>query len=135
MIISLVTITTNTGSMSEWYYVAVSVTLPPESSRIIENVDLISWKTIVLGALNQMYGAVGQLSPFDILHHDGATAIVRCQVADAERMKTALLLHTVPVALLVGGAPDAFDHSEAPLAVTGSSRYLGVAARGVRDDV
>lgn len=121
--------------MSEWYYVAVSVVLPPESGRIIDQVDLISWKTIVLDALNQMYGAVGQLSPFDIIHHEGANAIVRCQIADAERVKLALLLHTVPVALLVGGAPDAYDHTDAPLAVIGSSRYLGPASRGVRDDV
>ncbi|CAN3357292.1 hypothetical protein DICA3_F28062 [Diutina catenulata] len=87
-----------TGIEPTWYYLHLKVvpsTALDGKNVDNEEIDLISWKTLVMAAVSNMYGLVGSASHFDVLHRQGLEAVIRIQPEDADKFSTALMGHAI----------------------------------------
>lgn len=59
------------------------------------DVDLITWRTIIMTSLNRMYGMIGESSPFDIPVKPSLKSIVlKIQTEDEEKFNNSFLSYT-----------------------------------------
>ncbi|KAM9910853.1 hypothetical protein OXX69_004084 [Metschnikowia pulcherrima] len=86
--------------MSDWHYLRVKLTPDPlleqTNPDLYKNIDidLLTWRSILVHALGELYGLLGEASHFDIFvkqtKRPALEAVVRIQAADLDRYITSL---------------------------------------------
>ncbi|KAI5949739.1 hypothetical protein KGF57_004562 [Candida theae] len=56
------------------------------------DIDLITWKTLIMSSLNKVYGLIGESSPFDIpVKLSTKSTILKIQIQDEEKFSNSFL--------------------------------------------